>query len=212
MEDSYNIFKQIIRNSKYENTYKMAWAKSLVELSTQLNLEEDNIKILFSDIAKKIVKYYWNQTIFFNLRQGSNPIKPPLILTYVKLLIQEYFKLTYSNIPELYEKAEIKFKEIDIIDLYNEIIIKIINVLKKDVSWRFTFLNGINTQIYNYSKRDDFIIINSSLVNSFKKNQQDLYDLINYKWGLILETFNDSPRINKKVKIMEYQLKKKFIN
>ena len=66
--DNYKIFKQIIRESNYDNTYKMAWAKSLVELSSQLDLTDDNIKIAFSDIATKYVKYYWNQTIFFDLR------------------------------------------------------------------------------------------------------------------------------------------------
>lgn len=30
MNDNYRLFKQIIRESNYDNTYKMAWAKSLV--------------------------------------------------------------------------------------------------------------------------------------------------------------------------------------
>ena len=68
--DNYKIFKQIIRESNYDNTYKMAWAKSLVELSSQLDLTADKIKIAFSDKPTKYVKYYWNQTIFFDLRQG----------------------------------------------------------------------------------------------------------------------------------------------
>lgn len=68
MDNNYKLFKQIVRESNYDNTYKMAWAKSLVELSTQLDLTEENIKISFSDIAKKYVKYYWNQTIFFDFR------------------------------------------------------------------------------------------------------------------------------------------------
>lgn len=34
-------------------------------------------------------------------------------------------------------------------------------------------------------------------------NAQDLFDLINYRWSLILETFNSSPRINKKVRIID---------
>lgn len=213
MNDNYRLFKQIIRESNYDNTYKMAWAKSLVELSTQLDLTEDNIKISFSKISKKYIKYYWNQTIFFDLKQGSNPIKPPVILTYVKEIIQKYFKLTNSNIPELYEKAETKFERIGLIRDYNKLVKKIVSTLKQDVSWRFKILNGKDTEIYSYIKGNDFIIIDSSLLKKLKENEQDLYDLINYRWGLILETFNSSPRINKKVKIMdERDIKRSSLN
>ena len=201
--DNYKIFKQIIRESNYDNTYKMAWAKSLVELSSQLDLTDDNIKIAFSDIATKYVKYYWNQTIFFDLRQGSNPIKPPVILTYIKEFIQKYFEYTNSNIPELYEKEETKFENLNLTDSYNILIKKIIKALKQDVSWRFKSLNGKDTKLYSYRKGDDFLMINSSLLKQLRENEQDLYDLINYRWGLILETFNNSPRINKKVKIID---------
>lgn len=176
-------------------------------------MTEDNIKISFSKISKKYIKYYWNQTIFFDLKQGSNPIKPPVILTYVKEIIQKYFKLTNSNIPELYEKAETKFERIGLIRDYNKLVKKIVSTLKQDVSWRFKILNGKDTEIYSYIKGNDFIIIDSSLLKKLKENEQDLYDLINYRWGLILETFNSSPRINKKVKIMdERDIKRSSLN
>ena len=38
----YNIFKRIIRECNYDNTYKMAWAKALVEIATE-SLYEDEI-------------------------------------------------------------------------------------------------------------------------------------------------------------------------
>ena len=211
--NNYKLFKQIIRESNYDNTYKMAWSKSLVELSTQLNLDKNFIIISFEDIAKKYVKYYWNQTIFFDLKQGSNPLKPPVILTHVKNLINKYFEKINSNIPEIYEKAEIKFEKINLLNDYNKTIKQIIKALKQDVSWRFLYLNGKNTKIYNYIKGNDFIEMDSVLLKQLKYNEQDLYDLINYRWGLILESFNSSPRINKKVKIMdERDIKRNSLN
>ena len=86
INDKYKFFKQIIRECNFENTYKMAWAKALVELSTEIELNEKIIKIELIDIAKKIIKYYWNQTIYFNLIQGSNYYKQPTILSIVKKL------------------------------------------------------------------------------------------------------------------------------
>ncbi|MEG1820834.1 MAG: HNH endonuclease signature motif containing protein [Malacoplasma sp.] len=213
MNNNYTLFKQIIRESNYDNTYKMAWAKSLVELSTQLDFNDSSINISFDDIAKKYIKYYWNQTIFFNLKQGSNPLKPPLILTYVKDLIQLYFNNAQSNIPELFEKAETKFEMYNLMGHYNKLIEKTTKTLKRDVSWRFLFLNGKNTQIYSYIRGNTFLIIDCELLKVFKENEQDLYDLINYRWGLVLETFNSSPRINKKVKIMdERDIKRNSLN
>lgn len=213
MNNDYILFKQIIRESNYDNTYKMAWAKSLVEISTQIDLTEDNITIPFTEIAKRFIKYYWNQTIFFNLIQGSNPTNPPTILSYVKELIQKYFQLINSNIPELFEKAENKFEKIEFNKEYDKAIKNTVTALKKDVSWRFKIINGKDSEIYSYNKGNDYIVISSSLLQQLKDNEQDLYDLINYRWGLILETFNSSPRINKKVKIMdEREIKRNSLN
>ncbi len=89
----YSLFKQIIRESTVDNTYKMAWAKALVEIASEITVDTDEVIIPLEDIAKKYIKYYWNQTIFFDLKQGSNPLKPPIILSRVKDLISIYFEL-----------------------------------------------------------------------------------------------------------------------
>lgn len=214
MNNTFKLFKQIIRESNYDNTYKMAWAKSLVEISTEIDLKEDNIEIELSTIAKKFIKYYWNQTIFFDLRQGSNPLKNPTIISVVKELIDNYFKLNDNSMPVLYEKAETKFDSIGLIDYYNKTISKVVTVLKQDVSWRFIILNGVpHREIYKYEKGDNSLIICSKILTLLKEDEQDLYDLINYRWGLILETFNSIPKINKKVKIMdEREIKRNSLN
>ena len=62
-------FFNVIRNCSVDNTYKMAWGKALVEISCE-NINKEKIKL--SQIAIKIFKYYWNQTIYFDLIQGSN--------------------------------------------------------------------------------------------------------------------------------------------
>lgn len=80
----YSRFTKIIRECNYDNTYKMAWAKSLVELCSAKELNEESVLITLHEIAGKFLKYYWNQTIFFDLVQGSNPQKPPKILTLTK--------------------------------------------------------------------------------------------------------------------------------
>lgn len=57
------------------------------------------------------------------------------------------------------------------------------------------------------------MIIKKCNAQVLKENEQDLYDLINYRWSLILETFNSSPRINKKVRIIdERNIKRNSLN
>ena len=206
MENSfYSIFKRIIRECSYDNTYKMAWAKSLVEIALENKSESKMIEIKLKQIAEKFIKYYWNQTIFFDLIQGSNLVKTPVILQNVKELIKEYYKKTNSNKPDRFEKIELFIRD-DMINEYENCVNKTIKVLKADVSWRFTFIDGKNHQeIYEYTKGYDFLRISKDNIDILIYNYEDLFDLINYRWALILETFNSSPRINRKVKIIDEQ-------
>ena len=206
MENSfYNLFKRIIRECNYTNTYKMAWAKALVEIAIEKEYTDKIVEISLKEIAEKIIKYYWNQTIFFDLIQGSNLTETPLILQYTKQLIGEYYESIENKKPERFERVENYIKE-SLTNEYNYCINKTVKTLKADVSWRFIFINGqTHTEIYQYNKGENYIKISSTNLKVLKENSEDLFDLINYRWGLILETFNISPRINKKVKIIDEQ-------
>ena len=105
----YKRFTKIIRECNYDNTYKMAWAKSIVEICSRKDFIEDDFIISLSDIAHKFLKYYWNQTIFFDLIQGSNPTKPPIILSLVKSLIDKYFIAIDKKQPEVFEKVVLPY-------------------------------------------------------------------------------------------------------
>jgi 5-methylcytosine-specific restriction endonuclease McrA len=208
MSDKLEMFKQIIRECDYDNTYKMAWARSLVEISyLRKPANVDIISISLEEIAEKYVKYYWDQTIFFNLVQGSNPIKAPVIVTYVKDLIKEFRKFETS--PILFERAFPNFFEYGLINMYHKIIKKSVTALKENVSWRFYKNTNKDFEMYSYKRKDSVLYIDNKFVEELKNNDRDLYDLINYRWGLILETFNSSPRISKKVKIMDDKVLKR---
>ena len=59
----------------------------------ELSIENPNSnKFYLKDISVKFFKYYWNQTIYFDLIQGSNLSKPPEVITLVKKEITNYFK------------------------------------------------------------------------------------------------------------------------
>lgn len=206
MSKQFDEFKQIIREFSYDNTYKVAWAKALVELSSELPIAGDEVEITLEQIARKYLKYYWNQTIFFDLIQGSNLQKPPEVVTTIKTLIDAYYENVGNRKPELFERAESNLPKRE----YEAALRKTTSTLKKDVSYRFLNLNGKKLDVYHYNKGDNSLQISTGLLQELRNNERDLYDLINYRWGMILETFNSSPRINKKVKIMdEREIKRK---
>ena len=201
----YNTFKRIIRECNYDNTYKMAWAKALVEIAIEEQYTEDIIEITLDEIAKKYIKYYWNQTFLFDLIQGSNLLKTPVILQTVKVLIEQYYNYMGVRKPDRFERIE-HILLFNLSKEYSNCIKKVTTTLKADVSWRFVFIDGKNnTEIYEYTKGENSIRIAKNNLDVLAENSQDLFDLINYRWGLILETFNSSPRINRKVKIIDEQ-------
>lgn len=205
MSRQFDEFKQIIREFSYDNTYKVAWAKALVELSSELPIAGDEVEITLEQIARKYLKYYWNQTVFFDLIQGSNLQKPPEVVTTIKTLIDAYYENVGNRKPELFERAESNLPKKE----YEAALRKTTSTLKKDVSYRFLNLNGKKLDVYRYNKGDNSLRISTGLLQELQDNERDLYDLINYRWGMILETFNSSPRINKKVKIMDERVIKR---
>lgn len=194
-------FVDVTRNFKYDNTYKAAWAKALVEIAYE---SEDTptpvVVISLQTIAKKILKYYWNQTIFFDLIQGSNPSKPPKILSLTKTLIEKHQEASETLVPIRFERIEHILSHTTI---WHQTVNKTVTVLKQDVSYRFLNLNNTILPLYQYAKGDDRLIITTENLLTLKAYAFMLFDLINYRWSLILETFNSSPRIGKKVKIID---------
>ncbi|CUN11709.1 HNH endonuclease [Turicibacter sanguinis] len=194
----------LIINCNFDNTYKMAWAKSIVEIISELHLEEmeadSEIEIDFERIAQKFIQYYWNQSAYFDLLQGSNIKKQPEILTHTKNLIEAY----YTHIGDRKAQNFIKvlpFKSEDLNHQYQLTLKETVKVLKQDVCWRFKNLNGKTIDIYRLDKPNGKIFFRQEHGHFIKENSLLLLQLINYRWTQMLETFNVSPKIAMKVRV-----------
>jgi hypothetical protein len=188
----------VIEYMNNDNTYKLAWGRAILENVYTLNHIEENNVITFDAIAHKMVKYYWNQTFFFNLRQGSNIKKKPVIVQQVDLLIDKYKELTGSSIPIWFDKAEEELTKKQ--DFYKSVLKKCARKLKDDVSWRFMNVNKEKKDLYVLNKDYLYISINKEQVLLLKEYGFVLSQLLNYKWAQLLEKFNNAPRITSKVK------------
>ena len=173
----------VISNCNMDNTYKMAWIRSLVE-SCILNPKKDEFH--FDYLARLIFGYYWNQTIFFQLEQGPNPHKRPKIHQIVMDKVQEYKKENGLQ-PIYFTKAENNLKiNLNIIS----------TVLKADVCWRFQELDKKFYSFYKLDRRNKKIRINRS--NLIREYSEILFELINYRWTQKLEEMNSSPRVSQR--------------
>ncbi|MDM5283804.1 HNH endonuclease domain-containing protein [Peribacillus frigoritolerans] len=201
--DSYiKKWNDLILNCSFDNTYKMAWAKALVELSVTTNEHKEDIIIFdFNEIAKLFVKYYWNQTIHFNLIQGSNIKKPPEIISYIKELISLFFKRKQSLQPIRFEKMD--FNTIGLSREYEITIKNTVKTLKQDVCWRFKNLNRETYDIYELDRNEGKVFLYKNDVLKIKQFSDILFTEINYRWTQMLEGFNYSPRISRKVRAID---------
>lgn len=175
----------VIRNCSVDNTYKMCWIKSIVECCIESPSEPI---ITLERISKKMFNHYWNQTIFFQLRQSPNPVNQPVFLTYVRSKISEYEE-EFGKEPKMFIRVESK------IDIDTKHLIRII---KSNVATRFLKVEGEGFEIYKLDLKNSFIELpHPELIREYS---DVILESINYRWSRILENFNSSPRISQKVK------------
>lgn len=193
----------IIEQMNNDNTYKLAWGRAIIEcvsMNDYIDLN-DNIEIPFDNISLKMIKYYWNQMFFFNLKQSPYKYKNPVICNDVDKLIEEYKKITESNIPVWFnEGIEVIIKNNK--PLYNNIVKHVSKTLHENVCWRFKMVNKESIEIYEYSKSvGSKIILNKDNAKLLKSEEYGIVisKLLNYKCTQLLEKFNFAPKIATKV-------------
>ncbi|WP_433709103.1 HNH endonuclease [Paenibacillus illinoisensis] len=203
----------IIRNCSFDNTYKMAWAKAITEIGIEQEesnktVEANLVEIQLKDIAKKVLRYYFEQTIFFGLQQSSNPVKPPVMVTIAKQLIATYQARSGSIKPVKWYRSNIE----TVCNLeYEKAVSSTVKALKSDVSYRFLRVEGKEVDgVYQYEQKADSLFIQREDLLVLKDSRLMVLDAINYRWTQMLENFNHSPRLSKKVRIIdEEQVRRK---
>ena len=191
-----NSWLDIIERMNNDNTYKLAWGRAILEcISFDKCYEENanNVFIKFEDIAECMIKYYWNQMFFFNLKQS--PAKVPVVCQETQKLIEEYKEKTNSNIPKWYDEG---IKVLDK-DNYLKAVKKVAKSLHENVAWRFKNIDGKSLEIYQIDKSKNLVVIDYSAALELKDYSVILSKLLNYKWAQLLEKFNYAPKITLKV-------------
>ena len=176
----------VIENMNNDNTYKLAWGIAILEIINSLeDIKETNI-IHFKEIAKKMIEYYWNQTFFFDLTQGKNINKTPVLVQQVKELIESYKESTGNNEPIHFENTKINLDE----KVHEDFLNKSVKTLQDNVCSRFKNCRRKVKELYVLNKDDFYISFTEDQVLALKNYNYVLSQLLCYKWNQLLEMYN----------------------
>ena len=174
-----------ISYTSLENTYKMSWARALVELCIDHPTRHD---FHLDEFSPLVFKYYWNQSIFFDLQQGPSVKKRPVIHVLVLRAIDKY-RTSVGPRPKTFIKAR------GDVEIPTQ---KISSVLAQMPCSRFLKLGRQVIDTYTFDLKQRTIRVKHPQL--IKEHADILFQLINYRWAQKLEDIDGSPRIAKKIK------------
>lgn len=197
-----------VRKTSTSSTYKMAWAKAITHVACEYNetqieaCQKDMlIRIPLFSIAEKFWGYYWDQDVFFRLRQNSNPNKPSEMVSLIRRIEPDVFEILESPRIQLFNQIRHKLMMKDRA-FYDQTVKEIVKILKQDVSYRF--LKGASDHddapLYFYEKGADELYIKAEDFQMLKDHMALIFDVVNLRWIMLLEKYNNTPRIAMKVR------------
>jgi len=189
-------FVEIIESIENDNTYKTAWARAILECVKNEEYEKqgDDIVVYHYDLVQKLMKYYWNQIAFFDLSQGPSSV----LETRIDEIKTEFYSTTRIKYPVWYDKIE-SFLKRNPVRLERQIK-KFITLVNKGVAAKFEKVNSKRYDIYELDTKLKLIRFNQKQIDTILDNYNVLMSIIDFKWASLIEEYNKSPNIIKKVK------------
>lgn len=204
-----NNWLNIIETMSNQNTYKLAWGRSIIEYISLNEIENNCIEFNGNDYfefkliqaSEIVLKYYWNQIFFFNLKQAHVKIKP-VIIEEVDKLIELYKIKTGSDYPRWFQDGKDLLKDTK---EYKMALKSIAQNLKANPCKYFlnANINGSNkkeeVKIYLIDNLNNRILIKKEDVLLLKEYGVIISKLLNFKWTQLLEKYNFVPMLSNKV-------------
>ncbi|MFZ5649577.1 MAG: HNH endonuclease [Bacillota bacterium] len=191
-----------IRNCSTRHTYDTAWARAVVEFleGVRIGPEKSEVPVNIKDTAASMIRYYWDQTVYFGLLQGPNPLKQPEVVRRVQSLISEYYKNSRPMEPVPFQKTVFNPRLREMLDDH---IHTAAEILKNDVIPRYIHKGHGHDQFIKYHKGEDYVEFPQPAALAVVENNILIIEAVYFRWAQILENFNTSPRLNKKVRVID---------
>ncbi len=191
-----NDFIMVIQGIDNDNTYKTAWGRALLECikNEEYEIQGESYVIYHYELVQKIMKYYWNQIGFFKLSQGPSSVLEARI-EEIRQDFEENTKITY---PVWYDKIESFLKRNPI--RFERQVKKFITIVNKGVAAKFEKIDSKHrVELYDLDTKFKCVRFTEEQVKLLNEHTFILENIIDFKWAELLENYNKSPNIIKKV-------------
>lgn len=198
MEKYLNDWIKVIEGIKNDNTYKASWGKAIIEcvLNKEYQIIDDQVVIEEYFLVQKLLKYYWNLNVFFDVNQGDYLFVEKLV-SLIKTRLsktKDYSNMWYTDVEGYLKGHQLWFERQ---------ISKLISTVNKNVAHRFLNVGRRKVKLYTLDLHNKQIRFDKDNVELIKKYSVLLNELINYKWIMFLENFNSTRHLAKKVYLID---------
>lgn len=188
-------FVDVIESIEHDNTYKLAFAKALLECIEQeeYEVQGEDVVLYQYNIVQHIMKYYWNQVAFFELSQGPSSV----LETRIKEIKDEFY--THTNLSYLvwYDKVDQFLKRRPL--RFERQVKKFITIFHKGVAGKFKVSRNDKLELFELDLKLKLLRFSEEQITVLKDNLKTLDTIITFQWARLLEEYNKAPNIIKKV-------------
>lgn len=188
-------FIDVIESVEHDNTYKLAFAKALLECIEQEEYEaqSDDIVLYQYNIVQHIMKYYWNQVAFFELSQGPSSV----LETRIKEIKDEFYSHTNLKYLVWYDKVDQFLKRRPM--RFERQVKKFITIFHKGVAGKFKVNRNDKLELFEMDLKFKLLRFETEHIQMLKDNMKTLDTMIAFQWAKLLEEYNKAPNLIKKV-------------
>jgi hypothetical protein len=188
-------FIDVIQAVEHDNTYRLAFARALLEAAVDGVGEEQGDKIVFNqyDIVQRIMRYYWNMVAFFDLSQGPSSA----LEARIDEIASEFYGETGLSYRVWYDKVEAFLKRNPI--RFERQVAKFITLFHKGVAGKFKVQRTDKLELFELDAKLKVLRLAPEHVAVLKDQAELLETLIVHQWAKLLEDYNKAPNLIKKV-------------
>lgn len=197
-----NAVLRSVRNCSTRHTYDTAWVRAVVDQVEKQKLTQDKVEIAIDlrSTALKMAGYYWDQTAYFSLRQGPNPLRQPRILREIEELLREYYRRGPKGAPVPFREVSFSPRLKEKLD---QVVDNALEIVKGEILPRIQLHWQGKENFINYRRESDMLYIPRDAASAIAENSLLLVEAVYYRWAQLLEMYNTSPRLNRKVRIID---------
>ena len=188
-------FVNVIESIEQDNTYKLAFARAVLECIEldETEVVDDGIAIYQYNIVQKIMRYYWNLVAFFGLNQGPSSV----LESRIDEIKEEFYKETAITYPVWYDKVESFLKRNPV--RFERQVKKFMTIFTKGVAAKFKVDRKDKLDLFDVDLGLKRIVFQEQDVQSLQEYGPWVHQMIDYKWAMLIEEYNKAPNVIKKV-------------